>query len=71
MKRQLRKLTLLSKILPLDKFYVISVYDGKLSMQGEYDNELTKFLKRKKFKATIDDNGYLELSRSDIKIILT
>lgn len=61
MKNNIEKLTEISKIFDIEKFYTVSINRANVRVQGEYNSELIKRIKRKypECKTVIDDNGYL------------
>jgi len=74
MKKQFRKLKVLSKAIDFDKFYVISFGDCGIKLQGKFDSDLiSKTIKSKKWKHEISESGYVEFShiKRSIQIVLT
>ena len=74
MKNNLRKLRLIERITRLDlsMFYDISIGRSGIRLQGKFNPELVKyFLKLRGVETAVDDNGYIEFTKSNITIVLT
>jgi len=73
MKNQLRKLKRLENILPMELFYCINVRDSCIDLQGEFSSVVVKQALANKFidRGIEPINGYVELTRDNIKITLT
>jgi hypothetical protein len=55
-----------------DYFYNISISKYDVTLQGNYNSEVSKKLFKMKFKGEVDkDYGYLIFKRNNIKVILT
>jgi hypothetical protein len=71
MKTNLRKLQLLGEILPLERFYVITVYPTDIKLQGYYKRDLVLHFQKMKFSSCINEAGMVVLKRSNIEVTLT
>lgn len=72
MKRQIRKLNLMIRfgIIDPNDFYVITVYDDSIKLQGKYKSDVISKLKKWSFQ--IDDiTKYIKANRKGITITLT
>lgn len=72
MKRQIRKLNLLIRfgIIDPDDFYVITVYDYCINLQGKYNSDILS--RMNKWEFSIDDvTKYIKAKRKGITITLT
>lgn len=70
MKNNYRKLAVLLAWFP-DAFYSISISEYGISMQGKYNPVTVIKAGQMRFALKADSNGYIELVREDIEIILT
>ena len=71
MKTQLRKFELIKRIINMDSFYAISIYDYGITLQGKYKADLAKQLTTLRFKSSLSINGYVEFQRRNLVITLT
>ncbi len=71
-KDALRRLLAISKIIPLEKFYTISITRwGNVSLQGDFDKEVVKWAIHNRFVIKVnDDMGYISFTRGKIEINL-
>ena len=73
MKNQLRRLKVLLNMFPEDAFYTISIKESSISLQGDYKSENVLLAQKCKFSnaGICGVNGYLQMQRGNIEIILT
>ena len=72
MKNNLRKLSILLKLIDISKFYGMSVSAWSIMLQGKFDSNVVLTLKRNRFLDTrISDNGFIVFTRGNITITLT
>jgi len=71
-KDALRRLLAISKIIPLEKFYTISITRwGNVSLQGDFDKEVVKWAIHNRFVVKVNDEmGYISFTRGKIEINL-
>lgn len=71
MKKQQRKLQLISRFIDLDMFYKIGFDKGEIKLQGSYNKETSKELS-KHFDFRIEkETGFIEADRNGINVCLT
>jgi len=63
----------LLKMIPIERFYLISIYPWNCSLQADYNPSLVLELTKHKFIGSIntDLNGWLNFKRSNITVTLT
>lgn len=71
MKDNARKLRLMLRRIDPNLFYVITIHNGIISFQGKFNPQVVIYLRNHKFVNSISINGYVEFSRSNIKVTLT
>lgn len=54
-----------------DYFYVITVYDGHVNLQGNYTSDLSSILCKYKFTSSVQTTGYIQFTKRNIIIDLT
>ena len=71
-KDALRRLLAISKIIPLEKFYTISITRwGNVSLQGDFDREVVLLATKNRFTIGVNDSmGYITFVRGKIDINL-
>jgi hypothetical protein len=70
-KDALRRLLAISKIIPLEKFYSITITRwGNVSLQGDFDKEVVVLATRNKFTIKANDLGYICFVRGKFDITL-
>lgn len=57
-------------VIDLKDYYVVTIYEYKLSLQGHYKNELVADLIDAGF-TLIKDDGYIKATKKNIEITLT
>ena len=71
MKQNLRKLNLISRFIPIDMFYSVTIWENEISLQGKFNPTLNKALIKLHFNSCVVVNGFLTFTRSNITITLT
>ena len=68
----LRRLLAISKIIPLEKFYTISITRwGNVSLQGDFDREVVLLATKNRFTIRVSDSmDYITFVRGKIEINL-
>jgi hypothetical protein len=70
-KDALRRLIAVGKIIPLEKFYSITITRwGNVSLQGDFDKEVVVLATRNKFTIKANDLGYICFVRGKFDITL-
>jgi hypothetical protein len=71
-KQALRRLNAISKLIPLEHFYSITITRwGNLSLQGDFSQEVALWATLNRFKIDVNRNmGYVCLTRGKIEINL-
>jgi len=71
-KDALRRLIAVSKIIPLDWFFTISItHWGKVNLQGDFNKKIVKLAIEHKFEISANKTlGYVTLTRGNIEINL-
>lgn len=72
-KDALRRLLAISKIIPLEKFYSITITRwGNVSLQGDFNAKIIVLALANKFTSKVNNTmGYVELERGNVNITLT
>ena len=71
MEKNFRKLRLVNKmVVSVSNFYVVSISDSEITLQGKYNSNLVKKLSSV-FNFNTDAAGYLCAEKNNIKIVLT
>lgn len=52
-------------------FYTISISEYNVILQGEFDSGIVKRCKEDEFILSFDDNGFVQLTKDNLIIILT
>jgi len=71
MKNNLRRLTWILNLLPIENIYTSNITKSEVNVQCYYDSEISKALKKLKFTFSIDANGYAEFKRGNYTVIMT
>ena len=71
MKDNLRRLNRVINMFGEGVFYTVTATEYNVNCQGKYDAYLVSRLTKLKFGCTVDANGYLILSRDNIRVALT
>ncbi|HEY5588571.1 MAG TPA: hypothetical protein VIK86_06415 [Candidatus Paceibacterota bacterium] len=71
MKTNIRKLSLILKVFNEDDFYVITVYEHEIILQGYFKQAILAKLKKLKFKITVSNEGWIDAKRGNIGIVLS
>lgn len=71
MKENLRKLALISRGIDLSLFYCITVWEDEIKFQGKFNPALMIYLKSHFFTIETWDNGFINATKSNIKVVLT
>ena len=71
MKDNLKRLNFLLKIFGHETFYVCTIWEDEIRMQGKYSDEAVRIAKKLRFLQSVDTNGYAILERGNYHIILT
>lgn len=59
------------KLFPENSFYVITIHDSYIQLQGHYNSDVVLIALKYKFKAFIAINGFTELRRMSSVINIT
>lgn len=71
MKTSIKKLIRIFRFINPEWFYHISFDAYEIHLQGEYHSDKVKFFRSLKFSVQVDDNGYVDCQRNNIRITLT
>jgi len=73
METNIQKLWRLIKLTRIGKlnWYVATVYEQEICLQGKYTDITVKVLKSLKFTGNIGEDGFIRMKRSNISITLT
>lgn len=71
MKDNLRRLNRIAKLFPNDAFYVYSIGECDITLQGFYKPDIVKKIQRLKFSVTANDQGFTIGTRGPYRIVLT
>lgn len=67
-----RRLQAVLRMITPETFYHASFTEFEVKLQGDYCSEVAKALLNIKFKnPSLDDNGYVDFRRGNIRVILT
>lgn len=72
-KDALRRLIAIGKLMPLEKFYSITITRwGKVTLQGDFNAKIIVLALANKFTSKVNNTmGYVELERGNVNITLT
>jgi hypothetical protein len=71
MKNQLETLVLLSEIIDMDLFYVISFRNDQIILQGSISKQAVKELTTAGFEFVSNKEGWLNSNSPELRIVLT
>ncbi|KAF5039052.1 hypothetical protein DSECCO2_547980 [anaerobic digester metagenome] len=71
MKDNIRRLQWCLRLFGYNKFYSVGATEYGVTMQGVFSTDVTKKAKSLRFSQTIEETGYIGLTRGNIKITLT